>query len=235
MHNNSKLEDDCKVLLGFPPYDTGSNISKGDNYYSKSLEIKYGRKAVEEMCHKLESIREENRSAIMAQLAKLHSGKSKSIKKPSLTETSVAVVETKPTVNKKITKKVLVIPKDIQDKVDEYLSDHAMYKELEKNLSQLKAVIEPYMKENNLTSISSKNGGSINIIDQNKAPVTSRFTKYPVDGVTEKLSLSAKRKCLVKKVDGDILEAMVTIGEVPKSVLSLKVYNVCGAFTVKKS
>ena len=47
-----KIVDDLKMLRGLPPYDTGSNICRGDGYFARSLEKKYG-KTIEELAREV--------------------------------------------------------------------------------------------------------------------------------------------------------------------------------------
>lgn len=40
--DKQKAIDDLKMLEGLPPYDGGSNHCRGDGYFARSLEQKYG-------------------------------------------------------------------------------------------------------------------------------------------------------------------------------------------------
>ena len=46
---NYELLEACKKFLGYSPYDSDSNICRGDGFYLNSLYNKYGAAAVAEM------------------------------------------------------------------------------------------------------------------------------------------------------------------------------------------
>lgn len=43
MSRRERILDDLKKLYGLPPYDSGGNICRGDGYFARSLEEKYGK------------------------------------------------------------------------------------------------------------------------------------------------------------------------------------------------
>jgi uncharacterized protein YhaN len=137
----------------------------------------------------------------------------------------------KGTVKMKIPGTKARIRKDIQEKVDAYLELDAQLKAIEKQLKQLRNEIEPYMDEHGLKRIDGTNGGYIELVETNRAIVTSRYTSYNLDGVLSLLDEEAKKQCIVKVVDKDVLELLVKTGRAPKEVYQHKVYNPGRNFT----
>lgn len=125
------------------------------------------------------------------------------------------------------------IKKDIQSKVDEHIQLHAEMKALEKRLKQLREEIEPYMEEKGLNSIAGSEGGSIQRIEQNRPEITSRYTLYNYEDIEPRLSPPAKKKCIVKVIDGDAVKALGVLGEVEPDIVSMTVKKTVVSFTVK--
>lgn len=228
------LEDDCKILLGLPPHDEGSNICKGDNYFGKSLEVKYGKKAVEDMCRDLrkasDSVRSASMQAMKEKLDQIRSGKSGVVK---IVPTAVPGETSSPSLEVKKPAKTVAIRKDIQATVDEHINMYIEYKNLEKKLKSSRDSIEPYMKDKSLVEIKGTGGGAIQLVEQNRAPMTTNFTKYEASAIIPLLNANAKKKCVVQLINGEILEAMATLGEVSKELLSFKVTKQSHNFTVQ--
>ena len=125
------------------------------------------------------------------------------------------------------------IRKDIQEKVDAYIELDAQYKAIEKQLKQLRKDIEPYMDEHGIKRIDGTEGGYIEIVDTNRAIVTSRYTSYDLDGVLSLLDGEAKKQCVVKVVDKDMLELLVKTGKAPEEVHQYRRYNPGRNFTTR--
>lgn len=125
------------------------------------------------------------------------------------------------------------IRKDIQEKVDMYIELDAQYKAIEKQLKQLRKEIEPYMDEQGIKRIDGTNGGYIELVDTNRAILTSRYTSYDLNGVLSLLDEEAKKQCVVKVVDKDVLELLVKTGKAPEDVYKYKVYNPSRNFTTR--
>jgi hypothetical protein len=129
---------------------------------------------------------------------------------------------------------LIKIDKNIQMAVDQYLIMHKEYKDLEKKLSKLREAIEQYMDDNNLESIKALTNEGIVILDSMERPiVTSRYTYYDMNPIISQIDESAKLKCLVTLIDKEALEALATLGEVSKSVLTYKVSNTIKRFSAK--
>jgi hypothetical protein len=113
---------------------------------------------------------------------------------------------------------------DIQLAVDQYLELYSVYKQLEKKIDELRKVIEPYMKENELKDIFNSDGtGRVQLALTERPVVTSRYTTYDVDELSGLLKPGVWKKCVVEVVDKEKLEALAKMGEVPEEVLARKV------------
>lgn len=53
MNNYEKLKDDLKKLNGLSPYNTPSNICWGDEYFAKSIELRYTREEIKKAVNEL--------------------------------------------------------------------------------------------------------------------------------------------------------------------------------------
>lgn len=121
----------------------------------------------------------------------------------------------------------------VQDKVDMYIAMHEECKKLEKQLRILRKDIEPYMVENNLTTIKGRQGGSVNIESRNMANLSANYTSYDPEILTVLPELAAK-ECRVEVVDKKKLEAMATLDLISDiNIDHYKVPKVVDCFVVK--
>lgn len=219
-----QLVNDLSKFMGLPPYDNDSNVCYNDNSYYQGLIQKYGKRMV-------------NRIETVVQGGDYI---------PITTSTVQRVIE-QPRVEKKDNSKLgellqkmrdkklieevkvekITLDEDIQDSIDAYIEMHEQYRKLEKQLEQMKStILEPFMVNNGIKELKGSNGGKVQIVEQLRPQVSAQFTSYEVEDVEQFLSVGSKRKCLVKRVDRDILEALVKTGEVDEGILDLKVTSV---------
>jgi dethiobiotin synthetase len=113
---------------------------------------------------------------------------------------------------------------DVQAAVDEYMVLYRQYKATEDALGALRKVIEPYMKECELTSLPCSDGsGRIDLSLVERPVMNARYTSYAIEDVAGWLTPSTRKKCVVEVIDKEKLEALCQLGEVPAQVLDRKV------------
>ncbi|MDB5083436.1 MAG: hypothetical protein JWN30_322 [Bacilli bacterium] len=126
------------------------------------------------------------------------------------------------------------IQKEIQFAVDHYINVYKEYKKIKDQLDDLHGIIEPYMKENDLTSIHSSDGrGKVELLMQERPIMNARYTTYDVEQVANLLTASSKKKCIVEVVDKDKLEALCKLGEVSADVLQHKLTRAGTSFVTR--
>jgi YbbR domain-containing protein len=121
---------------------------------------------------------------------------------------------------------------DIQTKVDEYIELDAKMKSINAELKKLRKDIEPYMTEKNITVIPGTVRGSVSLEPRNMAVTSARLTSFDVDGVVSLLDAKARKECIVKAVDKDMLELLVKTGRAPMEVNQFRIYRPTVAFTI---
>lgn len=121
---------------------------------------------------------------------------------------------------------------DIQAKVDDYIELDAAMKKLQAELKKLRPDIQEYMENRGLTVIQGSTRGSISLQPRNASPASARYTSYDVDGVVSLLDAKAKKQCIVRAVDKDVLELLVKTGQAPKEVHQHKILKPSVAFTI---
>lgn len=121
---------------------------------------------------------------------------------------------------------IIIVPKDIQEIAEEYIHTHANLKELEKKVKSMRSIIEPYMKNNNLNEIPGiGNLGKIQIAEQDRPHITSRYTYYDASLIMPRLPMNLKKECIAHVIDKDRLEALVKLNAVPQDLLSYRIVN----------
>ena len=115
------------------------------------------------------------------------------------------------------------VPHHVQDAVDKYLQLHAVSKQLEDKMKELRGIIEQFMKQNEVDSISDSNHtGRVLLSLVDRPLTTARYTTYHIDELTDVLETDVLRRCIVEVVDRDRLEALSKLGEIPSDILSRK-------------
>lgn len=123
---------------------------------------------------------------------------------------------------------------EMQAAVDHYLHLYNESKKLEEQLKVLRGVIEPYMKSNNVDAIAGSDGlQRIELTQQSRPVMTSRYSSYDVTEISGLLQPAARKKCVVEVVDKDKLEALCKLGELPETLLSHKVTSTTHSFSVR--
>lgn len=111
------------------------------------------------------------------------------------------------------------IPETVQDAVDQYLELYQVSKQLEERMGGLRKVIEPFMKDNGVDALRNrKQTGKIQLVLQERAKVTARYTTYEVASLLQVLDSSLVQRCLVEVVDKEKVEALCKLGEIPSDV-----------------
>lgn len=131
-----------------------------------------------------------------------------------------------------VTKKKAV-KKNVQLAVDEYLQYHSQLKALEAKLKELREVVEDYMEQTKAVIVMGSNGGAITRTPVERPTMNAKYTTYDPDVVEPMLSDEAKKQCIVKRVDKDILEALSKLGAVDPSVLQMKIVTTSYQLRVK--
>lgn len=134
-------------------------------------------------------------------------------------------------------KTVKNIKSDIQAQVDEYLDVWTKAKELEKKMRELRKSIKPYMDGRKINFIEgSENRGSIELANQDRVQITSRYTAYNVEDVQAHIPFELFSEVLVEVVDADKLKGVVALSdEIPNSLLEdLKVKMPTTIFKVNR-
>ncbi|MDQ0189852.1 hypothetical protein JI721_06720 [Alicyclobacillus cycloheptanicus] len=126
------------------------------------------------------------------------------------------------------------IPKSVQDAVDQYIEVYRVYKQLEERMQEMRNIIEPYMKANDVQVISDRqHSGKIHLTVQERAKVTSRYTLYDVDALSQLLDSTMMKKCLVEVVDKEKVEALCKMGELPEEVSTCRSVSPTYSFSVR--
>ena len=103
-------------------------------------------------------------------------------------------------------------PKCVTASVDRYLELHRQCKDLEKLMEAERAVVEGYMKENDLSEISGSSEGVIKILVKN-------YKSYDIKVVRAKCNTEIQNSCITEVVDKKALEALYTLKKVSKEVM----------------
>lgn len=115
------------------------------------------------------------------------------------------------------------IPAQVQDAVDQYMELHQVSKQLESRMKDLREVILPFMKENEVELIRDNNlTGKVQLSVTERATMTSRYTTYGLEELAKLLDPTLLQKCVVSLVDKDKLEALSKLGEIDANVLTHK-------------
>lgn len=125
------------------------------------------------------------------------------------------------------------ILKSMQGAVDEYIQVHAEMKKLENHLKELRGIIEPFMEISKIGRIGGSAGGALALQVSQRPPMNAKYTSYELDILAEFLTPKVQKKVVVPRIDKDLLEAIVKLGEAPKEILDLKITSESRAFVIK--
>ena len=125
------------------------------------------------------------------------------------------------------------VPKETLKKVDRYITLYSYYKRIEKEMKELRTDLTEYMEDTGLTSIQGSEGKKVSLVETDMAYISANYTSYNAEDVMPHLTPSARKKCIVRVVDRDALEALMTLGEVPETVKTLKRKKPITNFVVK--
>jgi len=128
----------------------------------------------------------------------------------------------------------MVIKKEIQVAVDAYLATIVEEKRVREELDRLRKVIEPYMKDHEVSAIEASDGrGKVELKQQVRATVSARYTTYDLAEVAPMLTPTVRKKCVVDVIDRDKLEALHKLGEVSAEIMEHKVTKLSDIFTAR--
>jgi len=111
------------------------------------------------------------------------------------------------------------VPKDLQAKIDDYITKTKEKNKLESELKALKPFIEGYMDEQNLFTLRGSVAGGIDKIPTSRPKVTSRYTYYDPEIIVAELPMEVARKCIVEVVDKEIVDAFAVLGIIDEDVI----------------
>lgn len=116
--------------------------------------------------------------------------------------------------------------------VGDYVKLDAEIKAKEKIRAKWRGQIETYMYGNNLMQMKVKQG-IIEILEQNKAIISARYTSYEYSDLLKIVTPTIADKCLVQRVDRDIVEELVKKRMIPKAIEDHKNVLLTDIFSVK--
>lgn len=201
------LEEDCKRLLGLPPYDSSENPVRGDSYFRAALCTAFGDTKVDNMVaeltiHKTSYSKEESREAIRARLGRLQ--KSPVIGGPKMTRGSSRLR--------------MVIPAKRQKEIDQFVDAYHQLKRAKEEYLECRDTLKEFMESKGLQSVESSAGDLIYRTGQFRPKITSRYTRYPIDVIKDIVPDTFHRKCIVEVVDSDALEELIDRGHLPRAI-----------------
>lgn len=127
-----------------------------------------------------------------------------------------------------------IITANIQGAVDEYISLHQTAKELEARMKQLRAIIEPFMEQNQLEQLLGTQAGAVAHQASQRPVMSAKYTSFEPAQIDGFLTEEIRERVYVPRVDKDMLEAVVKLGQVSEEVLKLKIVNQSRSFVVKR-
>ncbi|QSO46504.1 hypothetical protein JZ786_18850 [Alicyclobacillus mengziensis] len=126
------------------------------------------------------------------------------------------------------------IPGQVQDAVDQYMELYQVSKQLDERMSALRKVIEPFMRDNEISAIRDRNRtGKVQLNVQERARMTARYTTYEVEQLSKLLEPHLIQRCLVEVVDKDKVEALSKLGELPADVIDYRTTSPTYSLTVR--
>lgn len=204
------VRDSLKKYMGLPPYNTASNVCMNDGYFYQGIIREHGKRLVQRIANELET-------SFISTSDERATDTATSNEQSEVTPVKVVNFPAKDTPAKKPR-----VTLDCQAEVDKYIRLHEEYKKIEKQLEELRKVIEPALQESNLVKVNGTQGGSVQVITQERPNVTGRYSTYELEDIEQFLSAKAKKACIVKRIDREKLEALMKIGEVDEELQELK-------------
>lgn len=126
--------------------------------------------------------------------------------------------------------------KEMQLAVDRYLELYKENKRLKDEMDLLKGEIETYMQDNQLHVLEgTASSGKVERILQERPPMNSRYTTYDLNTISQFLTPSLKKKCVVEVVDKEKLESLCKLGQISSEVLELKLSKTSYSFVTRVS
>ncbi|QSO52153.1 hypothetical protein JZ785_26000 [Alicyclobacillus curvatus] len=126
------------------------------------------------------------------------------------------------------------IPGTVQDAVDQYMELYQVSKQLEERMSTLRKIIEPFMREYEISAIRDRNRtGKVQLTVQERARMTARYTTYYAQELSKLLEPHVIQRCLVEVVDKDKVDALSKLGELPAEVSEYRTTSPTYSLTVR--
>lgn len=129
---------------------------------------------------------------------------------------------------------MIAVRTDIQLAVNRYVELYEQAKEMEKEMKDLRAVIEPFMTAQGIDAILTPNGAKVEISQSQRPVMNAKFTTYDFSKISPLLSTSVLKKVSVKVLDKDRMEALHKLEEIPVEIMQMKDLNLIQSFSVKK-
>ncbi|AMQ66486.1 hypothetical protein BH753_gp004 [Bacillus phage Shbh1] len=126
----------------------------------------------------------------------------------------------------------VIIPKNMQTEVDEYLDLHREISALKAKMENSKKKIRRYMESRNLQAISGSKGGEVYLQECKASNTTTLFSDYELTDVEPHLTKTQLKKVVEPRVNAEKLEGLMKLGELSVDVVAaLKEVKVCNPGT----
>jgi hypothetical protein len=126
-----------------------------------------------------------------------------------------------------------VVEKRNMDKLaSDYVMLDAEIKAKEKVLKRWRAQLETYMIGSSTLMLKTKKG-VIEILEQNRASVSARYTTYEYESLLKLVTPDIADQCVVSRVDRELVEGLVKAKVIPKTIEDHKTLLISEIFSVK--